>query len=262
MYHNKAFKKSARVIGELIAKFHPHGDAAGYESLVRMAQPFSLRYPLVWGQGNFGSIDGDSAAAMRYTEAKLTKIASLMLEDIKKNTVDFQENYDGSEIEPKVLPGKIPNLLLNGSTGIAVGMATSIPPHNITETFNAAIALAKNPDMQIPELMEFIKGPDFPTAGIIINKDELLNAYSTGRGRVITRGRAEIEFNEDNNKSKIIITEIPYMLNKSNLILKIVELAKNKSIESISDIKDESNRDGIRISIKLKKRIYSWSWIK
>ena len=253
MYHNKAFKKSARVIGELIAKFHPHGDAAGYESLVRMAQPFSLRYPLVWGQGNFGSIDGDSAAAMRYTEAKLTKIASLMLEDIKKNTVDFQENYDGSEIEPKVLPGKIPNLLLNGSTGIAVGMATSIPPHNITETFNAAIALAKNPDMQIPELMEFIKGPDFPTAGIIINKDELLNAYSTGRGRVITRGRAEIEFNEDNNKSKIIITEIPYMLNKSNLILKIVELAKNKSIESISDIKDESNRDGIRISIKLKR---------
>ena len=151
-----------------------------------------------------------------------------MLEDIKKNTVDFQENYDGSEIEPKVLPGKIPNLLLNGSTGIAVGMATSIPPHNITETFNAAIALAKNPDMQIPELMEFIKGPDFPTAGIIINKDELLNAYSTGRGRVITRGRAEIEFNEDNNKSKIIITEIPYMLNKSNLILKIVELAKKQ----------------------------------
>lgn len=253
MVHSKPFKKSARAVGEVIAKYHPHGDTAVYDSLVRMAQPFSLRYPLVWGQGNFGSIDGDGAAAMRYTEAKLQKISSLMLEDIKKDTVDFQENYDGSELEPKVLPGKLPQLLLNGTTGIAVGMATSIPPHNIIEVLNAAKALLINPDTEWIELFKHISAPDFPTGGIIINKDEIYQAYKTGRGRAIIRGKTEIESNEEKNYSKIIITEIPYMVNKANLVLKIADLVKNKTINSISDIKDESNRKGIRIVIKLKR---------
>lgn len=253
MTHNKSFKKSARAVGEVIAKFHPHGDVAVYDSMVRMAQPFSLRYPLIWGQGNFGSVDGDSAAAMRYTESKLKKISSLMLEDIKKNTVDFQENYDGSETEPKVLPGKIPNLLANGSTGIAVGMATSIPPHNLNELFNAAEALLKNPEMDSFDLLEFVSAPDFPTGGILVNKNELPEAYKTGRGRAIIRSKTEIVFDEVKNSGTIYVTEIPYMVNKSTLILKIADLVKNKIIESISDIKDESNRKGIRIVIKLKK---------
>ncbi len=253
MTYNKSFKKSAHAVGTVIAKYHPHGDSAVYDSLVRMAQNFSLRYPLVRGQGNFGSIDGDSAAAMRYTEAKLEKITDLMLEDINKNTVEFQNNYDDSEVEPKVLPGKIPNLLLNGTTGIAVGMATSIPPHNLKEIMLSAIELIKNRDITIEKLFEFIKGPDFPTGGIIINKSEILNSYLTGRGRIKVRAKIDIEFNESKNSGKIIVTEIPYMLNKSQLILKIASLVKNKIVDSIHDIRDESNRKGIRIVIKLKR---------
>ncbi len=221
--------------------------------MVRMTQDFSMRYPLVWGQGNFGSIDGDGAAAMRYTEAKLQKSASLMLEDIKKDTVDFQENYDGSETEPIVLPGKLPNLLINGSTGIAVGMATSIPPHNLTEVLEAAEALIRNPELEISDLLEYVQAPDFPTGGILVNKNEIPTAYLTGRGRAIVRAKTRIEFDESKNAGTIYVTEIPYMVNKSNLILKIAELVKTKSIDSISDIKDESNRDGIRVVIKLKK---------
>ncbi len=251
--HSAAFRKSASTVGEVIAKYHPHGDSSIYEALVRMAQPFSLRYPLVWGQGNFGSVDGDGAAAMRYTEAKLQKMTSLLLEDIKKDTVDFQENYDGSEKEPKVLPGKFPNLLANGSTGIAVGMATSIPPHNLNEILNAAEALLLNPKLESSDLLQYVLAPDFPTGGILVNKNEIPQAYITGRGRAIVRARTEIEFDEVKNSGRIIVTEIPYMINKSSLILKIADLVKNKTIESISDIKDESNRKGIRIVIKLKK---------
>ncbi|NQX83309.1 MAG: DNA gyrase subunit A [Mycoplasmataceae bacterium] len=253
MIHSKAFKKSSRAVGEVIAKFHPHGDTAVYDSMVRMAQPFSLRYPLVWGQGNFGSIDGDGAAAMRYTESKLKKISSWMLEDIKKDTVDFQENYDGSETEPKVLPGKIPNLLANGSTGIAVGMATSIPPHNLNEILDAAEALFKNKELESYDLLKYILAPDFPTGGILVNKNEIPQAYQTGRGRAIVRAKTNIVFDEIKNKGIIYITEIPYMVNKSNLILKIADLVKSKTINSIADIKDESNRHGIRVVIKLKK---------
>jgi len=253
MNHNKSFKKSARAVGEVIAKYHPHGDTAVYDSLVRMTQPFSLRYPLVWGQGNFGSVDGDSAAAMRYTEAKLQKISSLMLDDIKKDTVDFQENYDGSEIEPKVLPSKLPNLLINGSTGIAVGMATSIPPHNLIEVLNASKALLLNAELTPIDLMEYIKAPDFPTHGILVNNNEMPSVYKTGKGRAIIRAKTEIDFDEIKNRGTIYITEIPYMVNKSNLILKIADLVKNKIIDSISDIKDESSRKGIRVVIKLKK---------
>ncbi len=253
MTHNKSFKKSARAVGEVIAKYHPHGDSAVYDSLVRMAQPFSLRYPLVWGQGNFGSIDGDGAAAMRYTEAKLHKITSLMLEDIKKDTVDYQENYDGSETEPIVLPGKLPNLLINGSVGIAVGMATSIPPHNLVEILNAAEAILTNSEISIIDILKYVKAPDFPTGGILINKNEISSAYKTGRGRAVVRAKTKIEFDESKNSGIIYVTEIPYMVNKSDLILKIAELVKTKTIDSVSDIKDESNRDGIRIVIKLKK---------
>ncbi len=253
MTHNKSFKKSARAVGEVIAKYHPHGDTAVYDSMVRMAQPFSLRYPLILGQGNFGSIDGDSAAAMRYTEAKLMKISSLMLEDINKDTVDFQDNYDGSEVEPKVLPGKIPNLLLNGTTGIAVGMATSIPPHNLNELIDAAIALAKDSSLEINDLLNYVKGPDFPTGAMIVNKNELYKAYSTGNGRVVIRSKVDIEFNEKTNAGRLIVREIPYMVNKSSLVLKIAQLVKSKTIDSISDITDESNRKGIRVVIKLKK---------
>ncbi len=253
MVHNKAFKKSARAVGEVIAKYHPHGDSSVYDAMVRLTQPFSMRYPLVWGQGNFGSIDGDGAAAMRYTEAKLHKSSALILEDIKKNTVDFQENYDGSEKEPVVLPGKLPNLLINGTTGIAVGMATSIPPHNLVEVLNAAEALLKDETLEVRDLLQYVSAPDFPTGGIIVNRNELPNAYKTGRGRVIVRAKTRIEFDENKNSGVIYVTEIPYALNKSSIILKIADLVKNKTIESISDIKDESNRDGIRIIIKLKK---------
>lgn len=253
MVHNKAFKKSARAVGEVIAKYHPHGDTAVYDAMVRLAQPFSMRYPLVWGQGNFGSIDGDGAAAMRYTEAKLQKSAALILEDIKKKTVDFQENYDGSEVEPTVLPGKLPNLLINGTVGIAVGMATSIPPHNLNEVLNASEALLKNNNLEVDDLLQYVSAPDFPTGGIIVNKNELANSYKTGRGRIIIRAKTRIEFDENKNAGTIYITEIPYALKKSELIIKIADLVKNKSIDSIADIKDESNREGIRVVIKLKK---------
>ncbi len=253
MVHNKAYKKSARAVGEVIAKYHPHGDSSVYEALVRMAQPFSMRYPLVDGQGNFGSIDGDGAAAMRYTEARLQKVASLMLDDIKKKTVDYQENYDGSESEPVVLPGKLPNLLVNGSVGIAVGMATSIPPHNLNEILNAAEAIIRNPEIDVLDILEYVQAPDFPTAGILVNRNEIPNAYKTGRGRAIVRARTEIKFDEVKNSGTILVTEIPYQVNKSALITKIADLVKNKVIDSIADIKDESNRNGIRIVIKLKK---------
>ncbi len=253
MVHNKAFKKSARAVGEVIAKYHPHGDSSVYDAMVRLTQPFSLRYPLVWGQGNFGSIDGDGAAAMRYTEAKLQKTSALIMEDIKKDTVDFQENYDGSEKEPIVLPGKLPTLLINGTTGIAVGMATSIPPHNLNEVLNAAEALLRNNELTTSDLLQYVSAPDFPTGGIIVNRNELPNAYKTGRGRVIIRAKTRIEFDENKNAGIIYVTEIPYALTKSSIILKIADLVKNKTIDSIADIKDESNRDGIRVVIKLKK---------
>ncbi len=253
MYHNRSYKKSARVVGEVLAKYHPHGDSSVYEAMVRMAQPFSMRYPLINGQGNFGSIDGDSAAAMRYTEAKLQKISSLLLDDLNKNTVDFQENYDASEVEPVVLPARLPNLLLNGSTGIAVGMATSIPPHNLTDLIDASIHLARHPQATTLELMQILKAPDFPTGGIIVNTSELLNAYETGRGRVVVRAKTRIDYDESQDRGRIIVTEIPYMVNKADLVIRITELVKDKVMESISELKDESSREGIRVVIQLKR---------
>ena len=248
------FRKSATVVGEVLGKFHPHGDMAVYESMVRMAQDFSLRYPLVHGQGNFGSIDGDATAAHRYTEAKLSGIAEELLFDLDRETIDFQPNYDGSQKEPKVMPAKLPNLLLNGSMGIAVGMATNIPPHNLTEVCDAAMHLIENPDCTIDDLMEFVKGPDFPTGGIIFDKNEIKAAYSTGRGGIVMQAKADIE--EDGNKFRIIISEIPYQVNKSTLIEKIADLVQEKKLEGIRDIRDESSKDGIRIIIELKKDAY------
>ena len=247
---NKSYKKSARVVGDVMGKFHPHGDSALYEALVRMAQDFSLRYPLVDGQGNFGSIDGDPAAAMRYTEVKLAKLTSEILEDIEKNTVDFIENYDGSSKEPKVLPSKIPNLLLNGASGIAVGMSTNIPPHNFKELANAIIAQIKNPKISVEKLIEIIPGPDFPTGGIIHGSKEIIKqVYSTGRGIIKLRGKAFVE----PETNSIVITEIPYQVNKSKLIEKIADLVKDEKIKGISDIRDETNRDGMRIVIDPKR---------
>ncbi len=250
--HNKAFKKSARIVGEVMGKYHPHGDAAVYNTLVRMVQDFSLRYPLITGQGNFGSIDGDPPAAMRYTEAKLAKITQLFLQDIEKNTVDFRPNFDDSLKEPVILPAAIPNILLNGASGIAVAMSTNIPPHNLGEVIDAIIALIDNPDIEIVDLLKYIKGPDFPTGGIIVGKQGIIDAYTTGYGKIINRGKAFLETTKS-GKNKIIIKELPYMVNKSNLILKIAELVKDKKLEGISDIRDESDRDGIRIVIELKK---------
>ncbi len=244
-------RKSANTVGEVMGRYHPHGDSAIYDSLVRMAQDFSLRYPLVQGQGNFGSIDGDSAAAMRYTEARLARIADEMLGDIGKNTVDFRPNYDGSRQEPSVLPAKIPNLLINGSAGIAVGMATNIPPHNLGEVLDALVHLTENPDADVKELMEFVKGPDFPTGGIIYNERDILSAYATGRGPVIARGVAEIS--EGKRGQQIVVTEIPYQVNKAELIVKIADLVKDKKLEGIRDIRDESDREGMRIVIELKQ---------
>ncbi|PZV99826.1 DNA gyrase subunit A [Metamycoplasma auris] len=252
MFHNVQHKKSARIVGDVLGKYHPHGDSSVYEAMVRMAQDFSLRYPLIDGHGNFGSIDGDSAAAMRYTEARMSKIASAMVDGIKKNTVDFVDNYDGSEKEPTVLPSRFPNLLVSGSYGIAVGMATSIPPHNLGEVIDGVCALAKNPNITIAELMEYIKAPDFPTGGIIFDKEGLIRAYETGVGRVTIRSKATIQ-ELKNGKSKIIITEIPYGKNKSVLIESIGNLIKDKKLEGISDFRDESNRDGIRIVIEVRK---------
>ena len=251
--YNKPPKKSARIVGEVIGKFHPHGDVAAYDALVRMAQDFSLRYPLVDGQGNFGSVDGDGAAAMRYTEVRLAKIAELMLADIEKNTVDFVDNFDASLQEPVVLPTRLPNLLINGSSGIAVGMATNIPPHNLSETVDAIVQLVDNPELDTLELLEFIKGPDFPTGGIIYGINGIIEAYTTGKGRIKVRALANIE--ELEGKNRIIVTEIPYQVNKANLIETIAELVKDKRIEGITDLRDESDREGMRIVIELRKDI-------
>jgi len=248
--YGRAHKKSARVVGEVLGKYHPHGDSAAYESMVRMAQPFSLRYPLVDGQGNFGSVDGDSAAAMRYTEAKLSKISSDLLADLDKDTVDFVDNFDGSLKEPSVLPSKFPNLLVNGSDGIAVGMATKMPPHNLSEVVDALVYIIDNPDAEVGELMEFVKGPDFPTGGTIYGLSGITSAYSTGRGKVKIRANTHIE-TSSSGKSKIIVDEIPYQVNKALLIEEIAERVKNKELEGITDLRDESDRNGMRIVIEL-----------
>lgn len=247
----KGYRKCARIVGDVLGKYHPHGDTAVYDALVRMAQDFSIRYTLVNGHGNFGSVDGDSAAAMRYTEAKMSKITLEMLREINKNTVDFIPNFDGEEQEPSVVPSRFPNLLVNGSAGIAVGMATNIPPHNLTEVINGIIMLIANPDCSILELMTEIKGPDFPTSGIILGTAGIRSAYETGRGKVIVRAKADIE--EEKGRHKIIVTEIPYQVNKAKLIEAIADLVKDKKIEGISDIRDESDREGMRIVIELKR---------
>lgn len=250
-----SFRKSAAVVGEVLAKYHPHGDTAVYDSMVRMAQDFAMRYPLVRGQGNFGSIDGDSAAAMRYTEAKLAKISDELLDDIDKETVDWRDNYDGRFKEPSVLPTKLPQLLLNGSQGIAVGMATSIPPHNLSELLDGLMHLSEHPDSTIDDLMQFIKGPDFPTGGLLYNITDIKTAYSTGRGGMVMRAKTEI-IEKKNGRFDILVTEIPYQVNKSVLITKIADLVRDKKIIGISDIRDESNKDGIRVVIELKKDSY------
>ncbi|TWI03716.1 DNA gyrase subunit A [Luteimonas cucumeris] len=252
-HSNKAHFKSARIVGDVIGKYHPHGDQSVYDTLVRMAQPFSLRYLLVDGQGNFGSVDGDSAAAMRYTEARMTRLTHELLADIDKETVDFQLNYDEKENEPTVLPTRFPNLLVNGSAGIAVGMATNIPPHNLGEVIAATIALIDDPQIDIDGLMQHIPGPDFPTAGIINGVGGIHLAYRTGRGRVRMRAKADIEINDDNGREAIVVTEIPYQVNKSRLIEKIAELVKEKKLEGISELRDESDKDGMRIYIEIKR---------
>src|SRR6202790_576860 len=249
---NRSTRKCARIVGEVMGKYHPHGNLAVYDALVRLAQPYAMRYPLVDGQGNFGSVDGDPPAADRYTEAKLTRVASALLEDLDKETVDFRPNYDGNEIEPDVLPTRIPNLLVNGSNGIAVGMATNIPPHNLTEIVDATITLVNNPSTQLPEILKIVKGPDFPTAGIIHGKAGIYEAYKTGRGRFMMRAKAGIEtFNKD--REAIVVTEIPYQVNKARLIERIAQLVNDKVVDDISDIRDESDRDGMRIVVELKR---------
>lgn len=250
---NKSYKKSARVVGDVIGKYHPHGDTAVYDALVRMAQPFSLRYMLIDGQGNFGSIDGDPPAAMRYTEVRMAKIASSMLADLDKETVDFAPNYDETEIQPKVLPAQIPNLIINGSSGIAVGMATNIPPHNLTEVINACLAMIDNPAITIEQIMEHIPGPDFPTAAIINGRAGIVEAYKTGRGRIYVRARTDIETDDKTGRQAIIIQELPYQVNKARLIEKIAELVKDKKLEGISALRDESDKDGIRVVIEVKR---------
>lgn len=249
--YEKGYRKCARIVGDVLGKYHPHGDSSVYDALVRMAQSFSIRYMLVDGHGNFGSVDGDGAAAMRYTEAKMSKITSQMLRDINKETVDFMPNFDGEEKEPVVLPARFPTLLVNGSSGIAVGMATNIPPHNLTEVINAVIMLIDNPEVTVSDFMSEIKGPDFPTGGIILGKSGIRSAYETGRGKVLVRSKAEIE--EHKGRNRIIVTEIPYMVNKANLIESIANLVKEKKIDGISDLRDESDRDGMRIVIELKR---------
>ncbi len=251
--YGKPYKKSARIVGDVIGKYHPHGDNAVYDALVRMVQDFSLRYPLIDGQGNFGSVDGDSAAAMRYTEVRMAKIAGELLSDLDKETVETAPNYDGSLTEPRVLPSRIPNLLVNGSAGIAVGMATSIPPHNLGEVVDALLALIKNPDLPLERIMEFIPAPDFPTGGILYGLEGVGEAYRTGRGSVQIRARAFIEKAKKGDRESIVITEIPYQVNKARLIEKIADLVRDKQIEDISDIRDESDRDGMRVVVELKK---------
>ncbi len=251
--YTKAYKKSARVVGDVIGKYHPHGDTAVYDTIVRMAQPFSMRYLLVDGQGNFGSVDGDAPAAMRYTEVRMTRIASELLADIDKETVDFAENYDGSESEPTVMPTRVPNLLVNGSSGIAVGMATNIPPHNLGEVVDATVALINDPDISVRQLMEILPGPDFPTAGIISGAQGIFAAYTTGRGRLYTRARHHIEPLGDKGREAIVFTELPYQVNKARLLEKIAELVRDKRIDGITELRDESDKDGLRVVIELRK---------
>ena len=252
LHYERDYKKCGRIVGDVLGKYHPHGDQSIYDALVRLAQPFSLRYPLVKGQGNFGSVDGDPPAAMRYTEAKMEKITEEILRDIKKDTVDFGPNYDDSMKEPLVLPTALPNLLLNGASGIAVGMATNMAPHNLTEVCNAIAAVIDNPEIELKELMTHITGPDFPTGGIIFGKKGIRDAFSTGRGKITVRSKFTLETTKS-GKDRIIVTEIPYMVNKSNLIIKIADLVKDKKVEGISDLRDESDRDGMRIVIELKR---------
>ncbi|MGO2363836.1 MAG: DNA topoisomerase (ATP-hydrolyzing), partial [Psychrobacter sp.] len=255
--YNKPYKKSARVVGDVIGKYHPHGDSAVYDAIVRMAQDFSLRYPMVDGQGNFGSIDDDPPAAMRYTEVRMTKLTHQMLADLDKDTVDWEDNYDGSERMPSVMPARIPNLLVNGATGIAVGMATNMAPHNLTEVINACLAYAENPQVSAEELMSHISGPDFPTGGIIYGRAGILDAYRTGKGRLHIRGRYHIEAMSDTgvnrDRERIVFTEVPYQANKAKLIERIAELVRDKKIEGISEIRDESDKDGMRIAIDLRR---------
>jgi DNA gyrase subunit A len=250
---NKPYKKSARIVGDVIGKYHPHGDTAVYDTIVRMAQPFSMRHMLVDGQGNFGSVDGDAPAAMRYTEVRMAKIAHELLADIDKETVDFIANYDGSEHEPAVFPTRVPNLLVNGSAGIAVGMATNIPPHNLGEVISGCVALLDNEDLTITDLMEFIPGPDFPTAGVINGARGIVEAYKTGKGRIYVRARSHIETDEKNGKESIIVTELPYQVNKARLMEKIAELVKEKKIDGITELRDESDKDGMRMVIELRR---------
>ena len=257
--HSKSFKKSARIVGEVLGKYHPHGDTAVYDSMVRMVQTFSLRYPLVEGQGNFGSVDGDSPAAMRYTEARMANISDLMLKDLEKNTVDFTPNFDDSLQEPTVLPSYIPNLLINGSSGIAVGMATNIPPHNLSEVIDGLLALIKNPDLTSEKLMKYVLAPDFPTGGIIYGYEGVKSAYLTGRGIIKIRARANTETLK-NGRENIIVTELPFQVNKSNLIEKIAFLVRSGKQTDISNLRDESDRDGMRIVIE--KRCTTISCIK
>jgi DNA gyrase subunit A len=252
MTADKPYKKSARIVGEVIGKYHPHGDSAVYDTMVRMAQDFSYRYMLVDGHGNFGSVDGDAAAAMRYTEARMSKISMELLRDINKDTIDYQDNYDGSEKEPVVLPSRFPNLLVNGSSGIAVGMATNIPPHQLGEVIDGVLAVSRNPEITVAELMEYIPGPDFPTAGQILGRSGIRKAYETGRGSITLRAKVEIE-EKSNGKQSIIVTELPYQVNKAKLIEKIAELVRDKKIEGITDLRDESDRNGMRIVIEVRR---------
>ncbi|MBN2497707.1 MAG: DNA gyrase subunit A [Deltaproteobacteria bacterium] len=253
LLHNRKYSKCAGVVGEVLKKYHPHGDAAVYDTLVRLAQEWNLRYPLVDGQGNFGSIDGDPAAAYRYTESRLEKLAEEMLADIEKDTVDFVPNFDGAAQEPSILPSRLPNLLVNGSTGIAVGMATNIPPHNMKEIVKACVSLARNPDTGIEDLMKIVPGPDFPTGGIICGREGISQAYHTGRGILVVRGRAAIDVNPKTKRAAIVISEIPYQVNKARLVERIANLVRERKIQSVSDVRDESDRDGMRIVVELKK---------
>src|SRR5215475_1576220 len=250
---NRSYKKSARIVGDVIGKYHPHGDVAVYDTIVRMAQEFSLRYPLIDGQGNFGSVDGDNAAAMRYTEIRMAKIAHELLADLDKETVDFGPNYDGSENEPLVLPAKFPNLLVNGSAGIAVGMATNIPPHNLGEVIDACLQLLKNPDTTIGELVKIVPAPDFPTAGIIYGVSELQEGYVTGRGRVVMRARTHVEDMDKGSRQAIIVDELPYQVGGDQLLTNIADLVRDKRIEGIADLRNESDKKGTRIVIELKR---------
>ena len=252
-YFNRPYKKSARVVGDVIGKYHPHGDQSVYDALVRMAQHFAMRYTLVDGQGNFGSVDGDAPAAMRYTEVRMAKLTQDFLADIEKETVDFVENYDGSEHEPSVLPTKVPNLLVNGSAGIAVGMATNIPPHNLGEVLRAMVAVMDNPEISVEELLKIIPGPDFPTGAFIHGRKGIREAYSTGRGVIQLRARANIETHPRKKRSSIIVSELPYQVNKARMLERIADLVKDRKIDGITDIRDESDRDGLRVVFELKR---------